>query len=371
MGSPLSAVMASLYMEVLENEHYRHIISGNSKWFRYVDDVLMITSYRTNTENLKDRLNQVNQNIQFTVEEEINGELPFLDTLIIRSGNGAKYRVYRKPTNKNDFIHFLSAHDDETKRGVVIGFFLRAMRICSEEFLSQEVDYIMGTFKELGYPSGLLFQLKQKAKNIIQRGPSEHKKNKYLVVPVSEVASELKKMLRDTGYNVVTSSGKRIGEIVKKTWTKDENSDNSVVYKIPCSGCDSSYFGETCRGLPTRLKEHKADVRHHRHTSALVAHIDEVGHLPKWDGAEVMRKGLTKKQRKVVESLYVTTKENINQRTGDMVWSSTAAKTIIAWEQRKEGWGTSGARRQVAEVGDHGQRQRLPHDQQSPLVLPT
>ena len=48
-------------------------------------------------------------------------------TLIIRSGKGAKFKVYRKPTNKDDFIHFFSAHDRRTKSGVVIGFFLRAI----------------------------------------------------------------------------------------------------------------------------------------------------------------------------------------------------------------------------------------------------
>ena len=86
-------------------------------------------------------------------------------TLIIRSGNGAKFKVYRKPTNKDDFIHFFSAHDRRTKSGVVI----RAYRICSDEFLADEMEYIRNTFIRLSYPKGLLSILKEKARNIIQK----------------------------------------------------------------------------------------------------------------------------------------------------------------------------------------------------------
>ena len=34
----------------------------------------------------------------------------------------------------------------------------------------------------------------------------------------------------------------------------------NVVYKIPCTGCDSSYIGTTKRPLKLRLKEHTTDV---------------------------------------------------------------------------------------------------------------
>ena len=42
MGSPLSAVMASLFVEKLEAEHYTQVIGLEAAWYRYVDDVLVI-----------------------------------------------------------------------------------------------------------------------------------------------------------------------------------------------------------------------------------------------------------------------------------------------------------------------------------------
>ncbi|XP_069989501.1 uncharacterized protein [Penaeus vannamei] len=47
MGSPLSAVLACLFMETLERDHYRDIIGRHSTWLRYVDDVL-VTVPRSN-----------------------------------------------------------------------------------------------------------------------------------------------------------------------------------------------------------------------------------------------------------------------------------------------------------------------------------
>lgn len=42
MGSPLSAVLACLFLETLESDHYKDIIDRHSTWLRYVDDVLVI-----------------------------------------------------------------------------------------------------------------------------------------------------------------------------------------------------------------------------------------------------------------------------------------------------------------------------------------
>ena len=132
MGSPLSPVAACLYMEMLEHDHFEEVMGNDSYWMRYVDDVLVITPGDTDLEDKLARLNEVDPKIQFTLEKEDNMSLPFLDTLIMRTEDGLKFKVYRKRTNKEDYIHFHSAHSNRVKSGVVIGFYLRAYRICSE-----------------------------------------------------------------------------------------------------------------------------------------------------------------------------------------------------------------------------------------------
>ena len=87
---------------------------------------------------------------------------------------------------------------------------------------------------------------------------------------------------------------------------------DSVVYRIPCGVCASVYYGESGRGLPTRLKEHKADLRHHRLSNALVAHAERTDHLPNWTRAAVVHKNLTRQARRTIEAAYVTVEDTLN-----------------------------------------------------------
>lgn len=56
-----------------------------------------------------DRLNKVNDRIQFTCKDAIEGELSLLYTRIKSSDNSVTFRSYRKPTNKNNLTQFFSA----------------------------------------------------------------------------------------------------------------------------------------------------------------------------------------------------------------------------------------------------------------------
>ena len=336
MGSPLSCVAACLFMEVLESEEYSKIIPTGSKWYRYVDDCLVVLHKDTDLDILLDRMNNVHDKIQFTIEKESNNSLPFLDTVVIRAANDVKFKVYRKPTNKDDFIHYRSAHDERTKSGVVIGFYLRALRICSPEYVDEEISYIDESFGKLGYPKGMLALSLKKARLISARGETGEERDNlnYLVVPNSDLAQALRVALRPTGLVIVCDSGKKIGELVRPKIKRGVN-ENSVVYKIPCGGCDKAYYGETYRGLDKRVKEHRADVKYHRTTSAFVNHVDQAGHLPKWEDAITLEKNVSRQSRKVLEAMYIAINKNINQRTGDLKWAKITAAVASRERIRK------------------------------------
>ena len=72
---------------------------------RYVDDVFVLVPEGVNLREKVDLLKAVEKKIQFTLEMEDNGVLPFLDILIKKQENGAKFAVYRKETNREDYIH--------------------------------------------------------------------------------------------------------------------------------------------------------------------------------------------------------------------------------------------------------------------------
>ena len=103
-----------------------------------------------------------------------------------------------------------------------------------------------------------------------------------------------------------------------KDWVKKRKSGNkdSVVYKIPCGRCEKAYFGETGRGLEARIKEHRSDLRNHKTSNAMVLHADQEGHLPNWNGAQVIHSDLKKTQRKLIEAAYILTEQVTNASSG-------------------------------------------------------
>ena len=85
LGSPLSAVLANLFMEVLEVDYFRPIVGNECFWVRYVDDCFVMLSQHVDLDALVNTLNNVNPHIQFTTEMERNGKLPFLNILLDRT----------------------------------------------------------------------------------------------------------------------------------------------------------------------------------------------------------------------------------------------------------------------------------------------
>ena len=105
----------------------------------------------------------VEPSINFFYEKESNNTILFLDILIIKSHNSLTFKVYRKPTNKNDYIYFYFHHNNKIKTGLINGFYLRALRICSPQYLDEEFEYIKHSLKSLKYQTFFILNARKKA----------------------------------------------------------------------------------------------------------------------------------------------------------------------------------------------------------------
>src|SRR5678815_404836 len=86
MGSPLSPILANIFMELLEIYHILpNPLLNNSFWYRYVDDIFVAIPVNTNPIDILTFINNIHPNITFTIEHATNNTLPFLDTLLIWS----------------------------------------------------------------------------------------------------------------------------------------------------------------------------------------------------------------------------------------------------------------------------------------------
>ena len=76
MESPLSPVVANLFMTTLEECALERFSPRPSTWFRFVDDVFSIVKKAAVHRFLR-HLNDQHASIQFTMELEEDGKLPF------------------------------------------------------------------------------------------------------------------------------------------------------------------------------------------------------------------------------------------------------------------------------------------------------
>ena len=86
MGSPVSAVIAHMVMEDVEQRALATSLVKPFFWKRYVDDVIFAVS--GNEAHLLSYLNSVKPSIQFTLEHEKDRHLPFLDLNCVQRGSG-------------------------------------------------------------------------------------------------------------------------------------------------------------------------------------------------------------------------------------------------------------------------------------------
>ena len=79
-----------------------------------VDDSFCIIK-RNAVDSFHNTLNSIDQHISFTIEEENNNQIAFLDALVSRKDNALIVDVYRKPTHTDRYLDFFSHHDKRHK----------------------------------------------------------------------------------------------------------------------------------------------------------------------------------------------------------------------------------------------------------------
>ena len=107
MGSPISPLIANLFMEEFEVKALSIAPNPPCLWLRFVDDTLVIHKAEHSTQLLH-HINSQDTNIQCTVEQQgTDGSIPFLDTKVTPGPNNTIHAaVYRKPTNTDQYLHW-------------------------------------------------------------------------------------------------------------------------------------------------------------------------------------------------------------------------------------------------------------------------
>ena len=337
MGSPLSPIACNLFMEWLECKAIATAPASCRPriWKRYVDDVLEVIR-KGEVDNLTEHLNSIDPtgSIKFTYEQESEGSIPFLDTLITRKQDGSvKLSIYRKKTHTDQYLQFSSHHPLHQKLGVVRTLLDRCDSIVTEQHdKDSEENNIKGALSTCGYPDWTFKKVKlEKAtpKTDTKNSTADRDKSKGLVVlPYVEGLSEkVSRTFKKHGFSTALKPHRTIRSLLvhpKDKLTPLQKAD--AVYEIPCSDCNKTYVGETGRLFETRINEHKKDVeklekKHYTrkvrkesvaesHISAITDHVAETNHSIDWPSATVIDRESDKFTRWIRESIWLRRREN-------------------------------------------------------------
>ena len=101
-------------------------------WFRYIDNIFFIWTHgEKELQTFLCSLNEFHTDIKFTYESS-KESIAFLDLKVVKNSNIIT-DLYVKSTDCHQYLHYLSAHPNHTKRSVVFSQTLRISRLCSYE----------------------------------------------------------------------------------------------------------------------------------------------------------------------------------------------------------------------------------------------
>lgn len=278
IGSPLSPLMAELFLDHLEtkifdNPHASQIVY----WYRYVDDVIaLFTGTTRQLEIFKNFINSLHPKIEFELETAQNESLNFLDLTITIVNGKHTFSIYRKPTHTDTTIHMNSCRPFSHK---LAAFHSMIHRLLTTPLDNDAHFSELQTIKEIaiknGYTESLIDKLIDKKKKAIltthifpNPPPSPlttqvQPKPRVFLPYYGNFSERIAKELRKLDYQVIFRASNTLGRQLSKTKDPVMPINKSGVYQLNCGNptCSANYIGQTGRSFQKRFSEHFAAIR--------------------------------------------------------------------------------------------------------------
>ena len=162
-------------------------------WFRYIDDVFFIWTH--GKEELENFMNIFSDYIKFTFESDKEN---CLDVNINLSNGHLMTNEYVKPTDRYQYLDYLSSHPNHIKSSIVYSQSLRARRLCSlESDLLRTRTKMKSWFLKRGYPENMI---DEEMKEVKSSNNSKGSKGVPFLVTYHPSLSCLSRIIKDSYF---------------------------------------------------------------------------------------------------------------------------------------------------------------------------
>ena len=327
-----------IWREAFESRALESAILKPKLWLRYVDDIFAIWGYGEEPLNtLHDHLNSQHPAIQFTVEQEVDGRIPFLDVLVERKDTSVRTSVFRKKTHTDQYINFNSHHHPRILTGVIKCLKDRANRICHKSKKKQELKHLEKVFRANDFPaSAVMKSLHHVHHHTPQTATDDSKKVLYLPY-VRDISERIQQVCRPLGISTVFKSSSTLRQSLVRVKNRiPPEKRKGVVYEIPCQDCEHVYIGETGRILQKRVTEHRSAVRRFDKNNGIAVHAWNEEHAVDWEAARVISTAPHYWNRRTIEAIHIQQTENLDPLQGP---THTLTPSSIHTQNRPKNYG--------------------------------
>lgn len=309
MGSPISAIMAEIFMNSFElkinNDTTNN--SGISFWRRYVDDIIAVWDTRSSLNDFMTYINSLNHNIKFTLEQQNSEyEINFLNLTLKKTNNGIEHKIFRKATTKNIIIPYDSSHSMTHK---IASFRYHIENIyklkLKPEEANKEFQFICDLATEYGYPNKTIQRLRRdieiKYHPLYTTTQNISTSIRYRNITYRKwFPDRIKRMLADNNIITAFTTRNKIINRLNNTKIMKTTHEKSGIYSISCEDCEAIYVGETGRSLNIRYKEHIKDQK-----SKVYRHMMINGHNMPMNNMKLLKQLTKCSSNAIYENMYI------------------------------------------------------------------
>ncbi|XP_062710829.1 uncharacterized protein LOC134288912 [Aedes albopictus] len=159
MGSPLSPILADIVLDSVINRALSTLPFESPIFKKYVDDIFMVIPQQT-IQLVLEAFNRIEPRLQFTVEVEKEGKLPFLDMTVIRKDSQElTTEWYAKPIASGRMLNYHSFHQPRYKMNVANNFIHSVHKLTHNKSEEEIAATIRDHLRRNNYPKQLVNRL--------------------------------------------------------------------------------------------------------------------------------------------------------------------------------------------------------------------